>query len=82
MIGIGVALTVCWIVNVSVVCRPALSEIGRFLSREFQDNINAFEKEVEPRLGEPGAGFGFNGDPDATDDGCDRDADCILSVSR
>jgi CBS domain containing-hemolysin-like protein len=25
-------------------------EIGRFLSREFQDNINAFEKEVEPRL--------------------------------
>ena len=27
------------------------SEIGRFLSREFQDNIDAFEQQVEPRLG-------------------------------
>ena len=27
------------------------SEIGKFLSREFQDNINAFEQIVEPRLG-------------------------------
>ena len=27
------------------------SEIGRFLSREFQDNIDAFEQTVEPRLG-------------------------------
>lgn len=26
------------------------SEIGRFLSREFQDNIDAFEQQVEPRL--------------------------------
>jgi CBS domain containing-hemolysin-like protein len=26
------------------------SEIGRFLSREFQDNIDAFEQSVEPRL--------------------------------
>jgi len=26
------------------------SEIGKFLSREFQDNINAFEQSVEPRL--------------------------------
>jgi len=26
------------------------SEIGRFLSREFQDNIDAFEQHVEPRL--------------------------------
>lgn len=27
------------------------SEIGKFLSRDFQDNIDVFEKEVEPRLG-------------------------------
>jgi putative hemolysin len=27
------------------------TEIGKFLSREFQDNIDAFEKIVEPRLG-------------------------------
>jgi len=27
------------------------SEIGKFLSREFQDNIDAFEQKVEPRLG-------------------------------
>src|SRR5436190_891759 len=27
------------------------TEIGRFLSREFQDNLNAFEQKVEPKLG-------------------------------
>jgi CBS domain containing-hemolysin-like protein len=27
------------------------TEIGKFLSREFQDNIDAFEQAVEPRLG-------------------------------
>jgi putative hemolysin len=27
------------------------SELGKFLSREFQDNIDAFEQMVEPRLG-------------------------------
>ncbi|HXY10413.1 MAG TPA: hemolysin family protein [Terriglobales bacterium] len=27
------------------------SEMGKFLSREFQDNIDAFEQKVEPRLG-------------------------------
>src|SRR5438128_7429492 len=26
------------------------AEIGKFLSREFQDNIDAFEQQVEPRL--------------------------------
>ena len=26
-------------------------ETGKFLSREFQDNIDAFEKKVEPKLG-------------------------------
>jgi putative hemolysin len=27
------------------------TEVGKFLSREFQDNIDAFEQHVEPRLG-------------------------------
>ena len=27
------------------------SEIGKFLSREFQDNIDIFERDIEPRLG-------------------------------
>ena len=27
------------------------TEIGKFLSREFQDNIDNFEQKVEPRLG-------------------------------
>lgn len=27
------------------------AEVGKFLSREFQDNIDAFEQQVEPRLG-------------------------------
>src|SRR5450432_462990 len=27
------------------------SEIGKFLSREFQDNIDSFEQHVEPKLG-------------------------------
>ena len=26
------------------------TEIGKFLSREFQDNIDSFEQQVEPRL--------------------------------
>ena len=37
--------------DAGVVCRPLYQEIGKFLSREFQDNIDAFEKEVEPKLG-------------------------------
>jgi len=28
-------------------------ELGKFLSRDFQDNIDAFEKKIEPRLGVP-----------------------------
>src|SRR5262245_29294403 len=35
---------------VSYVDRP-YSEIGKFLSREFLDNIDSFEQKVEPRLG-------------------------------
>ena len=52
MIGVGVAITLllCVLTLVSYVDR-LYQEIGKFLSREFQDNIDAFEKEVEPRLG-------------------------------
>ena len=28
-------------------------ELGKFLSRDFQDNIDAFEQKIEPRLGVP-----------------------------
>ena len=28
-----------------------MQEIGKFLSREFQDNIAAFEQKIEPKLG-------------------------------
>src|ERR1700758_1041645 len=28
-------------------------EAGKFLSREFQDNIDAFEQQIEPKLGIP-----------------------------
>ena len=51
MIGLGIALTVLLglLTLVSYVDR-LYQEIGRFLSREFQDNINAFEQEVEPKL--------------------------------
>ena len=40
----------CLLTLVSYVDR-VYTEIGRFLSREFQENIDAFEQQVEPRLG-------------------------------
>jgi putative hemolysin len=40
----------CLLTLVSYVDR-VYAEIGRFLSREFQDNIAAFEQKIEPRLG-------------------------------
>ena len=52
MIGVGIALVVLLAVLalVSYVDR-VYQEIGKFLSREFQDNIDAFEQIVEPRVG-------------------------------
>lgn len=51
MIGIGIALVLLlgMLSLVSYVDR-VYQEIGKFLSRDFQDNIDAFEKLVEPRL--------------------------------
>jgi putative hemolysin len=52
MIGAGIALTLLLglLALVSYVDR-LYQEIGKFLSREFQDNIDTFEQIVEPRLG-------------------------------
>jgi putative hemolysin len=51
MIGVGIALVLLFglLTLVSYVDR-LYQEIGKFLSRDFQDNIDAFEQIVEPRL--------------------------------
>src|SRR5262249_52518936 len=49
-IGAALVLLVGLLTLVSYMDR-LFSEIGKFLSREFQDNIDAFELHVEPRLG-------------------------------
>ena len=48
-IGFALLLLVGLLILVSYVDR-LYTEIGKFLSREFQDNIDSFEKLVEPRL--------------------------------
>jgi len=52
MIGVGIALVLLLglLALVSYVDR-VYQELGKFLSRDFQDNIDAFEQLVEPRLG-------------------------------
>ena len=52
MIGVGIALVLLLglLTLVSYVDR-VYQEIGKFLSREFQDNIDAFEQIIEPTLG-------------------------------
>ena len=52
MIGVGIALVLLFglLTLVSYVDR-LYQELGKFLSREFQVNIDAFEQIVEPRLG-------------------------------
>jgi len=48
-VGLALLLLVGLLILVSYVDR-LYTEIGKFLSREFQDNIDSFEKLVEPRL--------------------------------
>jgi CBS domain containing-hemolysin-like protein len=48
-VGAALLLLVGLLTLVSYVDR-VYTEIGRFLSREFQDNIDSFEQKVEPRL--------------------------------
>src|SRR5260370_1967262 len=52
MIGVSIALVLLFglVTLVSYVDRLT-QEIGKFLSREFQNNIDAFEQIIEPRLG-------------------------------
>src|SRR5580704_17991031 len=52
MIGASIAMVLLFalLTLVSYVDR-LYQEIGKFLSRDFQDNIDAFEQVVEPRLG-------------------------------
>ena len=49
-IAVALLVMLCLLTLVSYVDR-VYTEIGRFLSREFQDNIAAFEQKIEPRLG-------------------------------
>src|ERR1044071_2645032 len=49
-IGVIIALLLGQLTLVSYVDR-LYSELGKFLSREFQDNIDIFEQRIEPRLG-------------------------------
>lgn len=48
--GLGLVFLIALLTLVSYVDR-VYQEIGKFLSREFQDNIDSFEQIVEPRLG-------------------------------
>ena len=56
MIGAGIILALlCGLLTLVSYVDRLYQEIGKFLSREFQDNIDAFEQIVEPRLGVPRA---------------------------
>jgi putative hemolysin len=48
-VGVALVLLIGLLTLVSYVDR-LYTEIGRFLSREFQDNIDSFEQKIEPRL--------------------------------
>ena len=49
MIGVALALVLLLgLLTLSSYVDRLYQEIGKFLSREFQDNIDAFEKSVEP----------------------------------
>ena len=68
MIGVSIALALLFglLTLVSYVDR-LYQEIGKFLSRDFQDNIDAFEQIVEPRLGVTRAArLALHGHSDAT----------------
>ena len=52
MIGVGIALVMLLgLLTLSSYVDRLYQEIGKFLSREFQDNIDVFEQKVEPKLG-------------------------------
>src|SRR5437867_9805835 len=50
-VAIAIALSILLgLLTLSSYVERVYAEIGKFLSREFQDNIDAFEQRVEPRL--------------------------------
>ena len=52
MIGVAIALgLLLGLLTLSSYVDRLYQEIGKFLSREFQNNIDVFEQKVEPRLG-------------------------------
>ncbi len=53
LIGVGIGIVVLLLALLTLVSYVdrVYQEIGKFLSREFQDNIDSFEQIVEPRLG-------------------------------
>ncbi len=51
-LGVAIALiALLFLLTLTSYVDRVYSEIGKFLSRDFQANIDVFEKEVEPRLG-------------------------------
>ena len=84
MIGASIALALLFglLTLVSYVDR-LYQEIGKFLSRDFQDNIDTFEQIVEPRLGVTrGARLALHGDSDATGYGRHRHDRRLHRLSR
>jgi putative hemolysin len=43
-------LTLCTLLTICSYVERVYAEIGKFLSREFQNNIDAFEQQIEPKL--------------------------------
>src|SRR5436189_5338339 len=51
--NLAIAITLLLLLGLLTLCsyvERVYAEIGKFLSREFQDNIDAFEQQIEPRL--------------------------------
>src|SRR5579859_2369984 len=52
MIGADIAIgALCLLLLLVSYCDRVYTEMGKFLAREFQENIDNFEKRIEPRLG-------------------------------
>ncbi len=52
MMGVTIATcALCLLLLLVSYCDRVYTEMGKFLAREFQDNIDNFEKLIEPRLG-------------------------------
>ena len=74
--AIAIALLVLFgLLTLSSYVERVYAEVGKFLSREFQENIDYFEQQVEPKLKVSRvARRSVDGDPDPVPDG--RDCSC------